>query len=196
MADSKFQLGDYVDVAERIRLAVERFPELSLQFTWEFQEIGDRLWIVGKAYAYRNPGDPTPGIGHAWEPVPGTTPYTRGSELMNCETSAWGRALAALGVATKKIASREEIELAQQRQTTPEPAASRRTVLKASDPITDGQRRLIFAALKSLNVTAPQAQLQYLIDAIGVTIEHSNELTQAQFDQIKAQLLADGWEPK
>jgi hypothetical protein len=28
-----------------------------------------------------------PGIGMAWEPFPGRTPYTKASELMNAETS-------------------------------------------------------------------------------------------------------------
>jgi hypothetical protein len=42
---------------------------------------------------------------------PGRTPYTKGSELQNAETSAWGRAIVAVGAAdTKKgIASSEEV---------------------------------------------------------------------------------------
>jgi hypothetical protein len=52
----------------------------------------------------------------AWEPVPGKTPYTRGSELMVAETSAWGRALAAIGIATNKsVASAEEVRSARER---------------------------------------------------------------------------------
>ncbi|HEY7821467.1 MAG TPA: hypothetical protein VIG24_01465, partial [Acidimicrobiia bacterium] len=68
------------------------------------------------ACAYRTPDDPAPGVGLAWEPVPGRTPYTRGSELMVAETSAWGRALAAIGIATNKsVASAEEVRSAQER---------------------------------------------------------------------------------
>jgi hypothetical protein len=61
------------------------------------------------AAAYRTPDDPRPGIGVAWELYPGTTPYTRDSELMNAETSAWGRAIVAVGIPTKKIASADEV---------------------------------------------------------------------------------------
>lgn len=52
-----------------------------------------------------------PGIGVAWEPFPGRTPYTKDSELMNAETGAWGRAImAALAADAKKgIASAQEV---------------------------------------------------------------------------------------
>ena len=46
---------------------------------------------------------------HAFEPIPGKTSYTKDSEVMNAETSAWGRAIVALGFETKKIASADEV---------------------------------------------------------------------------------------
>ena len=55
-----------------------------------------RVW--GKALAYRTPDDPLPTVGHSYLEVPGATPYTRGSEIENVETSAWGRAIGALGI--------------------------------------------------------------------------------------------------
>ena len=46
----------------------------------------------------------------AWEPLPGLTPFTKGSELMVAETSAWGRAIvAALAADTQKVASADEV---------------------------------------------------------------------------------------
>ena len=68
-------------------------------------------FIVYVAGAWRTPDDPRPGIGIAWEPYPGQTPYTAGSELQNAETSAWGRAIIAVGASDAKrgIASREEV---------------------------------------------------------------------------------------
>jgi hypothetical protein len=43
---------------------------------------------------------------------------TAGSELMICETSAWGRAIvAAMKTATKRVASKQEVIAAQARQT-------------------------------------------------------------------------------
>jgi hypothetical protein len=117
-----FDLNDYVDVAERIRIAKELYPELSLQSTWEDITIDGQQYIVVKAVAYRSPSDDHPGIGHAWEPVPGKTSYTKGSELMNGETSAWGRALAALGIEVRKVASKQEVQSAKARQETVPPS--------------------------------------------------------------------------
>ena len=103
--------ADYVDVAERIRMFYERYPDGSLQ-SWvhpELFHVGDKTYVACGAAAFRHPEDKLPGVGWAWEPVPGPTPFTRDSELMNAETSAWGRAIVALGFETKKIASADEV---------------------------------------------------------------------------------------
>jgi hypothetical protein len=108
-----FQLdSDYIDVPTRIAEFREKYPTGSLQqAALEFREVADRWWVVYTAAAYRTPEDMRPGIGTAWEPVPGKTPYTRDSELQNAETAAWGRAIvAALAADTKRgIASAEEV---------------------------------------------------------------------------------------
>lgn len=102
---------DYVDVAERIRLFMERWPEGSFQqVAVEYREFAGQCWVIYTAAAYRSPDDPRPGIGTAWEPVPGKTNFTRDSELMNAETSAWGRAAVACGLETKRIASLNEVQ--------------------------------------------------------------------------------------
>jgi len=106
---SKFQMDpDYIDVAERITAFRDKHPEGSLQSE---QIQAPEGFVAMRAYAYRSPDDPRPGIGHAWEPFPGKTPYTRDSELQNAETSAWGRAIvAALAADTKRgIASADEV---------------------------------------------------------------------------------------
>ena len=102
---------DYIEVSDRIREFKEKYPDGSLQsLTNPYMiEAGGKPFIVYGAAAYRTPDDPKPGIGWAWEPVPGPTPYTKDSELMNAETSAWGRAIVALGFASKKIASANEV---------------------------------------------------------------------------------------
>lgn len=120
-----FDLDAYVTVAERIEQFREKYPDGSLQAEWQLvlvptpvkAEDGtwqtlDRTIIVCKAYAYRTPDDQRPGIGHAQESLPGKTPYTKDSELMNAETSAWGRAIiAVLAADTRKgVASRDEVE--------------------------------------------------------------------------------------
>lgn len=102
-----FSLGDYVDVNERLLWFFERYPEGSLQA--DILERGADFVVI-KALAYRSPDDSRPGAGMASEPVPGRTPYTKDSEVMVGETSAWGRALAAIGAPTKgSIASRQEV---------------------------------------------------------------------------------------
>lgn len=108
----QFNTDDYVDVAERIRQFKEKFPGGTLQALHPPQlvAVGEQHYVLYAAAAYREPGDERPGVGYAWEPVPGETPFTRNSELMNAETSAWGRAIVALGdFETKKIASLQEV---------------------------------------------------------------------------------------
>jgi hypothetical protein len=112
------RMSDYIEVKDRIVAFHKAYPEGSLQSEYEVITLGEKAWIVVKAYAYRSPDDLRPGIGHAWESYPGSTPFTRTSELMVGETSAWGRALAALGIAVNKsIASRNEIKAAESRKT-------------------------------------------------------------------------------
>lgn len=103
----KFNMDDYVPVNERIEQFYKAHPEGSIQS--EIVELtGSRVTV--RAYAYRTPADPRPGIGHSSLDIPGSTPYTRGSEVENAETSAWGRAIAALGFEVKRgIASAEEV---------------------------------------------------------------------------------------
>src|SRR5690606_34829571 len=88
----------------------QKFPEGRLTTTnYAIHEIGAQQFVAVEAAAYRTPDDPVPGVGLAWEPVPGKTNFTRDSELMNAETSAWGRAIVALGFETKYIASANEV---------------------------------------------------------------------------------------
>jgi hypothetical protein len=119
-----FKLDEsYNTVAERIAEFRAKHPDGSLQpadltkpFTIETVN-GNQCFVVTAA-AYRAPDDQRPGIGMAYEPVPGATQFTRGSELQNAETAAWGRAIvAALAADTNKgVASRDEIQARQPEQ--------------------------------------------------------------------------------
>jgi len=152
MADYTDRMADYVDVAERIRTFREKHPDGSLQpldlaKPYEIITIGDKTFVVYVAAAYRTPDDTRPGIGTAWETFPGLTPYTKGSEIQNAESSAWGRAIvASLAADTKKIASRDEVaarraERDQHPSTTPAkaPAKASQTVPSV---VTDSARPL------------------------------------------------------
>jgi hypothetical protein len=113
--------NDYVEVADRIKEFREQYPTGSLtQVNLQFIDFAGKSWVVYTAAAYRTPDDLQPGIGTAWEPVPGATPYTKNSEVQNAETAAWGRAMvAALAVDTKKIASADEVRNRQAERATP-----------------------------------------------------------------------------
>ena len=113
-----YNMDGYVQVVDRIKLFYARYPEGSLQMgTPTFIDIGDKKWAMGRAYAYRTPDDPRPGVGTAWEIVPGTTNFTRGSEIQNLETSAWGRAIGSLGLGIDgSIATLDEIQHATERK--------------------------------------------------------------------------------
>ncbi len=101
---------DYIDVAERLRELKAKHPEASMQGSYELVTVDSGTFVVYRAECYRTPEDPRPGVGYAWEPVPGKTNFTRDSELMNAETSAWGRAIvAALAAETKRVASADEV---------------------------------------------------------------------------------------
>jgi hypothetical protein len=117
---------DYIDVATRIIEFREKFPTGSLQ-SWKDPYVIEvkmpdgsiKSYMVYSAAAYRSPDDSLPGVGWAYEPIPGPTNFTRDSELQNAETAAWGRAMvAALAVDTKKgIASSEEVRNRQTKTT-------------------------------------------------------------------------------
>ena len=112
-----YQMDGYVQVVDRIKLFYARYPEGSLQMgTPTFIEVEGHTWALGRAYAYRTPTDERPGVGTAWELVPGTTPFTRGSEIQNLETSAWGRAIGSLGIGIDaSIATLDEVQQAKER---------------------------------------------------------------------------------
>jgi hypothetical protein len=99
---------DYIDVAERLRAWYEAYPNARIET--EIVSLSDKNVVV-KAWAYRGEvADEKPaGTGHASMAIPGSTPYTRGSELENTETSAVGRALVMAGLPSKKVASGDEI---------------------------------------------------------------------------------------
>ncbi|MGW0245100.1 hypothetical protein ACWDYH_00520 [Nocardia goodfellowii] len=161
--------NDYVEVNERIVEFREKYPDGSLQPVnpekpYEVREIGGDTVIVYTAAAYRTPADPRPGIGVAQEAYPGKTPYTKGSEIQNAETSAWGRAMiAAMAVDAKRgIASANEVRNRQaEQEQTPAPARAKKTASPA-----DTERTKILALAKSKNLT-PESLMAIYHDAGG-----------------------------
>ena len=112
-----FDLEGYTTVQERLAEFYAKHPDGSIQFEYMGVLDGSPLMMWGIAKAYRTADDTRPGVGTAAELIEGKTPYTRGSELQNLETSAWGRACASLNIGLSKgIASKQEVQAAKERQ--------------------------------------------------------------------------------
>ena len=114
-------MDNYVDVATRLKMAFERWPELRIQETHrEVIEMPDKSCFIRCVVTiWRSPDDAIPVIASACEIYPGKTSFTKSSESEVGYTSAIGRGLAMMGIgANKSIASRDEVQAAQSRQPT------------------------------------------------------------------------------
>jgi hypothetical protein len=131
--NAKDALADYVTVPQRIAQFYELFGTGRLVTGEVRVELGPdgKSRVMVQAAAYRTPDDPLPGIGWSWMELPGTTSFTRGSELENTETSAWGRAIASLGILVdRSVASANEVKIKSGEK--PEPT---REPLRSEEPV-------------------------------------------------------------
>lgn len=193
-----YNLDGYVDVAARLTAFFERYPEGSVQMDvpkWDLVDGKQVVWA--QARAYRTPDDPRPGIGTAWEIVPGTTPYTRGSELMVLETSCWGRAIAAVMPIGDKIATAQEVQAAESRRTPVEDTSramgsyhtpSGKTINRGDQPITEPQLKKLRYEMKRLAIEEVMLD-DFAHDVYGfhLPVDGLHKLTKAQ-----ASTLIDG----
>jgi hypothetical protein len=138
----EFDLGGYNTVPERIVEFREKYPHgalqpVNLERPYWIELIGESTFIVYAAAAYRTVGDALPGIGLAWEPFPGKTPYTKDSELQNAETSAWGRAIVAVLAADmrKGIATAEDVSRRAAEHVLPQGWRSQGEMIQAHDAV-------------------------------------------------------------
>jgi len=100
-------LSNYVEVSDRLAEFYQSHPKGRI--ITSIVELTDKKVVV-KAEVYRESDHTAPsGVGHSALGIPGATPYTRGSELENAETSAVGRALVMAGLSSKKVASADEV---------------------------------------------------------------------------------------
>ena len=172
MAGRQPDLAQYITVAERIIAFREKFPEGSLQAEILVDD-GKRILICAKAF--RTPNDMRPGIGHA-EKIRGDGPVNRTSAIENGESSAWGRALAALGFEVKHgIASREEVQIAKAKEADGRVSEAKQEVQDNTpdgawpEPpplvrmISPAQRKLVFARAKAKGMQEPE--LKAVLDA-------------------------------
>ena len=116
-----FSLDNYVDVATRLRLAFDKYPDLRIQETArEVIEMPDKsCFIRCTVTVWRDGLDVIPSIATACELYPGKTSFSKNSENEVGFTSALGRALGYMGFGiANAIATRDEVQAAQNRQST------------------------------------------------------------------------------
>lgn len=154
------ELPNYKTVPERIAEFAAKHPEGVLrQQSLEFlRDFGGFDWIVYTAAAYRTPTDPTPGLGTAWERVPGLTNFTRNSELQNAETSAWGRAIVATLAADTRVADIASSNEMQSRVAERDPKALKDAIAAASKSKTKKEMRPHYQTAVALGVDQETAQ--------------------------------------
>lgn len=162
-------LDGYIPVNERLLTALMQYPDLRVvEAGHHTEELGGEIVLVCKVAVYRTPDDQLPAIGTASEPVPGRTPYTKGSELMVGYTSALGRALGYMGIGIERaLASSDEVKAAQQRRPAePERASigsraqnSPQNRPQGAKPISPAQRDLItkMAAERGVEPVIPES---------------------------------------
>lgn len=154
----------YKDVPQRIADFKAQHPDGCLRPVnenepYRIECVNGSYFIVYTAAAYRGPDDKLPGIGTAWEPFPGRTPYTKDSELQNAETSAWGRAIvAALRSESRAIASAEDIRNRQADAVASQEEVdeARAAVTKAAADLTDDQWNRVQAWTKAKRLPPPE----------------------------------------
>ncbi len=167
------KLSGYTEVADRIPAFYNHYPHGSIRTeSVELVQVAGKDFVKVTAAVYRDPEDQLPCIGTAMDPIPGTTNFTRNSEVENCETSAWGRALAALGFGGKSIASVEEINVKKQ-LSAPTTAADVAALAKS----------------KKMPVEVLKERVAGLLDK-PVDEASMIDLTSAQLDQLKIELEA------
>ena len=187
-------MDNYVDVATRLKLAFERWPELRIQETHrEVIEMPDKTCFIRCVVTiWRTADDPIPVIASACEVYPGKSSFTKSSENEVGYTSAIGRAIAMMGIgANKSIASRDEIQAAQSRQPTrlAEVVPLRNDVEQpfesdgASPYANPKQLGLIRVLASKQGLTNDQLK-EFCTNTVGRPIMSSKELTKSEVSKV------------
>ena len=167
-------LGDYVDVPTRFRLALDKWPELRVvEEPAKVIAVGDKTFIAVTMTVYRDPLDPLPCIATCWEIFPGRTPFTANSEAMNCSTSALGRALGMM-IPFGKMASFEEVQNRQNDGPTVSPSRGTQTKATPVDgdkpwPVSKSQLQNLAAIGYTGPVPADWKEANAIIKEMGKT---------------------------
>jgi hypothetical protein len=196
--------NDYVDVAERINQFYKLHPNgrIITDDPIIVKDLDGKAFIQVTAWVYRDLNDEQPaGKDTAWEPWPGKTNFTRDSEMMNASTSATGRALVYAGIASKKVASRDDVvkrraEQAAETNAAIQPPAPRpesmgsngKWINEPTSGVTDAQVRKIQAQLATLNVAKGERSRTYVSDILKRDVGSISQLTKLEGSKLIEQL--------
>jgi hypothetical protein len=199
-----FNLDNYVDVPTRLRMALEKFPDLRVQESQPvFREVEGKLYLEMHVKIWRDKDDQLPMVAYCWEPFPGRTPYTRDSEMMNLSTSLLGRGLGMMGFGIDhKMASKQEVLARQQPEVTEQPAtypdggtvpdpftgeAQTTNVVKFRDPkakASDKQLGMIRALARTKGLATGQGVTEGVSKVLGRKITKLDELTKPDASKV------------
>ena len=167
-------LGDYVDVPTRFRLALDKWPELRVvEEPAKVIAIGDKTFISVTMTVYRDPSDLLPAVATCWELFPGRTPFNLNSEQQNASTSCLGRVLGMM-IPFGKMASFEEVQNRQNDAPTVSPSRGTQTKATPSDgdkpwPVSKSQLQTLSAIGYTGAVPADWKEANAIIKQMGKT---------------------------
>jgi hypothetical protein len=183
-------LSNYVDVATRLKLALEKWPDLRVQETGrEIIDLNGKPMLICTVTVWRSPDDPIPSIASAAEPIPGRTKFSQDSEVMVGFTSALGRAIGYMGVGLNgSIASANEVNARRDDAEGPtSPSEPRRAPVGSNAPQSgDGPSQAQLRMLQALKYTGPtprnKREASGLIDTLKQAQQALDEMREAPED--------------
>lgn len=192
---------EYTTVAERIANFKDEKPDWSI--TSEILQNGD--YVIVKATICDESGRVV-STGHA-EEVRGSTKINQTSALENCETSAWGRALAACNYGGEQVASANEVSQAVIQQHVQE-AIKRlvdhnntmkrhfHTIADIKDRIADGDHESVAELFQSLSNEDRQSLNVAPTRGGWLTVDEKAFLTSNEYAQARTALAQNKTEDK
>lgn len=202
-----YDLGGYVDVATRLRMALKDWPQLRIQETGcALETIGEQSFLVCTVTIWRDERDAVPVIASAAEIIPGKTPYTKNSERMVGFTSALGRGLGYMGYGIDKaIASADEVqhkravedpfptttqsEAVLEAQRKIQRADTRQKAVQSKGPMSEPQRKMIRVQAGKAGLADDNAVLEIVKEVLGKDVLVIEELTKFEASKVIERLM-------
>ena len=196
-----FKLDNYVDVPTRLRMALDKHPELRIvESGYRVEEFGAGTVLVCTVTIYRSPDDTHPVVASAQESLPGKTPYTKDSELMVGMTSAVGRALGYMGFGIdKSIASQNEIKAREHTKPVTRPSGEpveepfsggyqTETASRPSGDASPKQLGLLRALARDRGIPAGKGVVDAVQSVVGRSLTKLDDLSKAEASRV-----IEGW---